>query len=211
LPSPASANIGNPPPPVVHPFLEAMLWSLRQPNLLGVNQVFWACDDVASSVIHLPGGVALEVFSPAKMFETNAGDQPTSLPAVVCLLVRWVFAPGTTVSSSGSLLMVSVIHACLSPPPFGLLPANGVGWWLVETGCSEGAIVSYKGDRRCPTRRGWRTCPTLSPHPVGRPFRPPRIPSPCWKVEGDNRAAQLRGAGVQCDDPCGGGKHVARW
>ena len=57
------------------------------------------------------------------MFETNAGDQPTSLPAVICLLVQWVFAPGTTVSSSGSLLMVSVnLMPCASMlayhPPF---------------------------------------------------------------------------------------------
>ena len=43
----------------------------------------------------------------------------------------------------------------------------------METGCAlKGVYVSFKGDQRCPARSEQRASPTLSPYPVGRPFRP---------------------------------------
>jgi hypothetical protein len=61
----------------------------------------------------------------------------------------------------------------------------------METGCSlKGISVSFKGGRGFLIRSDHRAPPTLSPHPVGRPFRPSRIPPLVgrWRVTTGRRS-----------------------
>ena len=93
-------------------------------------------------------------------------------PRVGALCWRLCFVFGLLVDAAIKSNGVCV-HAYWPSLLCGFLPTKGVGWWFVETGCAlKGVYVSFKGDRCCPARSDQRASLTLSPHPVGRPFRP---------------------------------------
>lgn len=64
------------------------------------------------------------------------------------------------------------IQSCWFSLLYGFFPTKGVAWWLMETRCSSGVFISFKGERCYLTHNGQRASYTLSPHLVGRPFRP---------------------------------------